>query len=145
MSQGHHADCTHISLICSIQELCHRVVASGHAQRSFFQISKGESRNSKKRILCCMQVQYFSDVSIFNPSLLFRGFLTFEEQLSDVSLARAHTDTNNSKVFINPPLLISQVFPQILKKSREIRNLFTFYNVTSINFTKKNPTFPYLE
>ena len=49
-----------------------------------------------------------------------------------------HTDTNHSKMFINSPLLISQVFPAILRKSREIRSLLTFYNVTSINFTKKN-------
>ena len=49
-----------------------------------------------------------------------------------------HTGTNHFKMFINSPLLISQVFPLILRKSREIRNLFTFYNVTSINFTKKS-------
>ena len=30
-----------------------------------------------------------------------------------------------------------RVFPPILRKSREICNLFTFYNVTCSNFTKK--------
>ena len=30
-------------------------------------------------------------------------------------------------------------FPPIIRKSREIRYLFTFYSVTSLNFTKKKP------
>ena len=55
-----------------------------------------------------------------------------------------HTDTNHSKMFINSPPLISQVFPSILKKSREIRTLFTFFNLTSINFSKKT-LIPYFE
>ena len=42
-------------------------------------------------------------------------------------------------MFKNSPLLISPSFAPIFRKSREILNLFTFYNVTTTNFTKKNP------
>ena len=44
---------------------------------------------------------------------------------------------------MNSPLLISQVFfalTLISRKSREIRDLITFYNVTYTNFTKNKHT-----
>ena len=48
-----------------------------------------------------------------------------------------HTDTDHSIMLTYSPLLILQVNLPILRKFREIRNLFTFYNMTSISFTKK--------
>mgnify|MGYP003329703240 CR=1 FL=1 len=50
---------------------------------------------------------------------------------------QGHTDTNQSKMFINSLPLISRVFSPTFRKTREIRNLFTFHNMTTNEFTKK--------
>ena len=47
-----------------------------------------------------------------------------------------HSDTNQSKMFTNSLPLISRVFYPTFRKTCEIRHLFTFHNMTTIEFTK---------
>ena len=57
-----------------------------------------------------------------------------------------HSDTNQSKMFKNSFSLISRVFSPTFRKTREIRHLFTFHNMTTNENTKisEEPEHPLL-